>query len=121
QGEPRPRHLRAATRPATRTVEGLADPGINPWVPWAAGALVSDATDLAHFYAALLGGNLVSKATLHAMEQTVAAGNGSDGLGIFAAHLSCGTAWGHDGAILDYYSRVIASADGTRVLVESAR
>ena len=117
----RPLHLDATALPTTRTVQGLADPGTNPWLPWAAGALVSDATDLARFYTALLRGKLFSKATLHEMEQTVAAGNGSDGLGIFAAHLSCGTAWGHDGGILDYYSRVIASADGERVLVESAR
>jgi D-alanyl-D-alanine carboxypeptidase len=117
----RPLHLGATTLPTTRQVQGLADPGTNPWVPWAAGALVSDASDLARFYTALLGGKLFSKATLHEMEQTVPAGNGSDGLGIFAAHLSCGIAWGHDGGILDYYSRVIASADGKRVLVEAAR
>ena len=117
----RPLHLSATTLPTTRQVPGLADPGTNPWLPWAAGALVSDATDLARFYTALLGGKLVAKATLHEMERTVAAGNGSDGLGIFAAHLLCGIAWGHDGGILDYYSRVIASADGRRVLVESAR
>jgi D-alanyl-D-alanine carboxypeptidase len=117
----RPLRLDATTLPTTRKVRGLADPGMNPWLPWAAGALVSDATDLARFYGALLGGKLVTKATLHEMERTVAAGKGSDGLGIFAAHLTCGTAWGHDGGILDYYSRVIASADGKRVLVESAR
>ncbi len=117
----RPLKLTATTLPTTRTIAGLSDPGTNPWLPWAAGALVSDASDLARFYAALLGGKLVSKASLHAMEQTVAAGGGRDGLGLFQASLPCGTAWGHDGGILDYNSRVIASADGTRVLVEAAR
>jgi D-alanyl-D-alanine carboxypeptidase len=117
----RPLGLTATTLPTTRTVAGLADHGTNPWLPWAAGALVSDASDLARFYSALLGGKLVSRASLHAMEQTVAAGGGRDGLGLFQASLPCGTAWGHDGGILDYNSRVIASADGTRVLVEAAR
>jgi D-alanyl-D-alanine carboxypeptidase len=117
----RPLHLDSTSLPTTRKVPGLADPGTNPWLPWAAGALISDATDIARFYTALLSGKLVTKATLREMEQTVQAGNGKDGLGIFAAQLSCGTAWGHDGGILDYYSRVIASADGKRVLVESAR
>ena len=117
----RPLHLDATKLPTTRKLTGLADPGTNPWLPWAAGALVSDANDLARFYTALLSGKIVTKARLREMETTVAAGNGSDGLGIFAAHLSCATAWGHDGGILDYYSRVIASADGKRVLVESAR
>ena len=117
----RPLHLSSTSLPTTRTVPGLADTGTNPWLPWAAGAIVSDATDLARFYTALLGGKLLAKATQHEMEQTVAAGGGRDGLGIFQASLSCGTAWGHDGGILDYYSRVIASADGKRVLVESAR
>jgi len=117
----RPLGLDATTLPTTRRVAGLADPGTNPWLPWAAGAIVSDAVDLDRFYAALLGGKLVSRATLHEMEQTVAAGGGRDGLGLFLAKLSCGDAWGHDGGILDYYSRVIASADGRRVLVELAR
>lgn len=117
----RPLALTATTLPTTRKVKGLADQGTNPWLAWSSGALVSDATDLARFYTALLGGKLVSQATLHEMEQTVAAGGGRDGLGLFSAPLSCGTAWGHDGGILDYNSRVIATADGRRVLVEAAR
>ncbi len=60
-----PLKLTATTLPTTRKVKGLIDQGTNPWLPWAAGALVSDATDLARFYTALLGGKLVSKATLH--------------------------------------------------------
>jgi D-alanyl-D-alanine carboxypeptidase len=117
----RPLKLGATSLPTTRTVKGLADQGTNPWLAWASGALVSNAADLARFYTALLGGKLVSKPTLREMEHTVAAGGGRDGLGLFQATLSCGVAWGHDGGILDYNSRVIASADGKRVLVEAAR
>ena len=114
-----PLGLRSTRFPTTRHVSGLSDPGTNPTLPWAAGAVVSDARDLAAFYAALFGGRLLGRAALNEMRQTV--GPEHDGLGVFAVPLSCGTFWGHDGGILDYVSSVVASADGRRVLVISAR
>ena len=120
----RPLHLDATELARTRTPRGLHDSGTNPWLPWAAGSLVSTASDLARFYSALLGGKLLSRQALAEMEQAVVTGGPlreRDGLGIFSTRLACGTFWGHDGGILDYYTQVVASGDGTRVLVRFAR
>ena len=48
--------LVSTRRSTTRKLPGLRDGGTNPWLPWAAGSIVSDARDLARFCAALLGG-----------------------------------------------------------------
>ena len=118
----RPLGLDATELASTRRVRGLADPGTNPWLPWAAGGIVSTPLDLARFYGALLGGRLLSRPLLAEMTRTVIAGYvGRYGLGIVPNPLSCGTAWGHDGGILDYATRVLASSDGTRVLVQFMR
>jgi len=56
------------------------------------------------------------------MKQTVPAQpDGADGLGIFSTPTRCGTAWGHDGHILDYSTLVAATPDGRRVAIVSAR
>jgi D-alanyl-D-alanine carboxypeptidase len=94
----------------------LTDGGTNPNLPWAAGGIVSDTADVAHFYTALLSGKLISRTELSAMEQTVENG---DGLGIFGTDLGCGRAWGHQGEILNYQTYVEASEDGRRVAVVS--
>ena len=118
----RPLGLGGTELAATRKVRGLADPGTNPWLPWAAGGIVSSPRDVARFYSALLGGRLLPQRLLDEMKRTVAAGGlGRYGLGIFPTPLRCGIAWGHDGGILDYATRVLASSDGTRVLVQFAR
>jgi len=108
--------------PRTRRLRDLADGGENPNVPWAAGALVSNAQDMARFFSALLSGRLLSKASLTQMKQTVVVGQEvEDGLGIFSTHLACGRVWGHEGGIMDYTTFVTASDDGDRVAVISVR
>ena len=91
---------------------------------WAAGAIVSDAQDLARFFSALLSGHLVSQASLAKMMQTVPGSLGifsQDGLGIFVTSLPCGWFWGHPGRILDYGTLVAASGNGARIVVISIR
>ena len=72
---------------------GPRDGGYNPNVPWAAGAIVSNAHDLSRFYSALLSGRILSSATLATMKKTV---DGA-GLGICSTELACGRAWSHAG------------------------
>ncbi len=103
--------------PETRRLPDLADGGYNPNLPWAAGAIVSNAHDLSRFYSALLSGRLLSGTSLATMKKTVA----GIGLGIFPTGLPCGRAWGHDGYIVDYQTLVSASEEGDRVMVVSLR
>ena len=103
--------------PTTRRVPDLADGGYNPNLPWAAGAIVSNAHDLSRFYSALLSGRLLSSASLASMKKTVA----GIGLGIFQTTLPCGRSWGHLGYIVDYQTLVSASEEGDRVAVVSLR
>ena len=101
--------------PQTRRLPDLDDAGYNPNVPWAAGAIVSNARDLSRFYSALLSGRILSSASLATMKTTV----GGAGLGIWPTDLPCGRAWGHAGGILDYLTLVSASEEGDRVAVIS--
>jgi len=91
---------------------------VSAWSPswyWAAGALVSNAADLARFYQALLSGRLLRPALLHRMITTVDTGNGFRyGLGIFTAPTPCGTIWGHDGSVLGYLSFAYNDRSGSR-------
>jgi TolB protein len=103
--------------PRTPRLSDLADGGYNPNVPWAAGAIVSNARDLSRFYSALLSGRILSAASLSTMKKTV----GGVGLGIFPTALACGRSWGHLGAIIDYVTLVSASEQGDRVAVVSIR
>ena len=106
--------------PKTRRVTDLHDDGENPKVPWAAGAIVSNAQDLSRFYSALLAGQLLSGESLAAMKQAGDAhGAPASGLGLFAIDTRCGRFWGHDGGILGYATLVSANEDGDRVAVIS--
>lgn len=80
--------------------------------------IVSTTADLATFYSALLGGKLVPRAELAAMERTV--GTRTDpqaGLGVFRSSLPCGIAWGHGGNDSGYSDQVFASPDASTVVV----
>jgi D-alanyl-D-alanine carboxypeptidase len=79
---------------------------------WAAGAIVSDAHDIATFFAALLGGKLLPESLLR--EMIPQAGYG---LGLVAYRTPCGTAFGHTGNLLGYVSAAWSSRDGKRRVV----
>jgi D-alanyl-D-alanine carboxypeptidase len=91
----------------------------NPSWAWAAGALVSTAGDLARFYGALLGGELLGAAELREMATTVAISNGPAGygLGLASDPLRCGNALGHSGGVPGYTSVAYSSPDGVRQAV----
>jgi D-alanyl-D-alanine carboxypeptidase len=117
----------------------LGVPGTNPpqWLGssieshsyWGAGGIVSTADDLATFYRALLGGELLAKVQLDEMLRTVDTGTDSlaqlgsghawAGLGIFDIELDCGPAWGHGGdtALPPYSNQVLVSRDGSKVVI----
>jgi D-alanyl-D-alanine carboxypeptidase len=86
---------------------------------WSAGAVVSNARDLARFYTALLSGRLLSPALLRQMTTTVDAGQigAAYGLGIFTLDTPCGRIWGHDGGIPGYVSFAFTNRAGTRSAV----
>ncbi|MFC8433894.1 serine hydrolase domain-containing protein [Streptomyces sp. NPDC057253] len=89
---------------------------LDPRVAGAAGELVTTLADLDRFYAALLGGRLLSPYWLHEMTDTRTA-HGLYGMGLFPVKLSCGTTvWGHNGRITGSYVRTAATMDGRRVL-----
>jgi len=98
-----------------------------PWLGYAdvpsaslagAGGIVSTADDVATFFRALLGGELIGPDLLAEMTDTIEGGEGyRAGLGIFEEDLSCGTAWGHGGEWPAYSSMAIASRDGSKVVV----
>jgi D-alanyl-D-alanine carboxypeptidase len=92
-----------------------------------AGGIVSTADDLATFYRALLGGKLLAEAQLGEMLKTVdtdtdplagqGPGHGWAGLGIFRIELDCGMPWGHGGDYPSYSNQVLATRDGSKVVV----
>ena len=117
-----PLELEHTELPTTRRVRGLDDPGENPNVSWAAGALVSDTGDLVRFFSALLSGRVLPESWLAEMKRTVdvdGMGTLRDGLGIFSSQLPCGRFWGHGRGILAYGTLVRASEEGDRVAVVS--
>jgi len=84
------------------------------WI-WAAGAVISNTSDLATFYRGLLAGDLLEPESLDEMKTTVSAGPGVGyGLGILSLNLPCGTAWGHDGIFIGYYTVALSTEDGAR-------
>jgi D-alanyl-D-alanine carboxypeptidase len=82
----------------------------------AAGDLVASAPDLARFFRALLGGELLPAAQLHAME-TVRSRYGL-GLGVFST--ACGRAWGHTGNLNGLLTIAWSSRDGRRQAIVMA-
>ena len=88
---------------------------LSPSYGWAAGAVVSNAPDLARFYRALLGGKLLRPDLLRAMEAPVANGKSGVapyGLGLIRLSLGCGTVFGHAGSIAGYEAYAYNSKDG---------
>jgi D-alanyl-D-alanine carboxypeptidase len=83
---------------------------------WTAGALVSTAEDVATFFRALAGGELLSPASLAAMTQGFEDG-ASTGLGVFAAELDGGTGVVHRGELHGFRSFAVATMTGDDLLV----
>ena len=127
-----PLHLQATSLPAAPRIAGphahgyflrpLEDVTVgSPSVQWAAGALVSNADDLAGFYRALLGGRLLRSDLLQLMETTVAApqlgARHAYGLGLEKVAEPCGALWGHTGASPGYVAAALNSKDAKRQVV----
>jgi D-alanyl-D-alanine carboxypeptidase len=103
---------------------------VTAWSPsglGAAGAILSDADDVARFYRALLRGQLFPKRLLKAMQtiDPVATGGvldagiagGGWGLGLLRESYPCGEAWGHDSEHPGYMTAAWSSKDGSRQVV----
>jgi D-alanyl-D-alanine carboxypeptidase len=127
-----PLRLRATTLPTGPGIAGRHAHGYflrpledvtlgSPSVQWAAGALVSNADDLARFFRALLGGRLLRPDFLQLMTTTVAApllGPGNAyGLGLQKLPEPCGALWGHTGASPGYVADALNSKHGRRQVV----
>jgi D-alanyl-D-alanine carboxypeptidase len=97
--------------------------GLSPY-PWAAGAVVANAADVASFYRALLSGRLLNAGSLRALKTTVAEEKGADldaryGLGIERLVTPCGIAWGHSGNTPGYDVWALSSTNGDKQVVLS--
>ena len=94
---------------------------INPSGAWAAGAIVSTASDLSRFYQALLGGRLLSSQMLREMKTGVEETPGDPtvqyGLGIERDANPCGTIWGLGGSIPGYEDSAFWNQRTHRVVV----
>jgi D-alanyl-D-alanine carboxypeptidase len=94
---------------------------INSSSEWAAGGMISTASDWARFDSALLSGKLLPPAELKAMRTTVPedpaspAGDGY-GLGLIKVVTPCGTVWGHDGQVGGYNSVTYTDNTGRRTV-----
>jgi D-alanyl-D-alanine carboxypeptidase len=113
--------------PAGTAVAGPARPAgyvdttrINISTEWAAGGMVSTASDWARFDRALLSGKLLPAAQLKEMRTTVAEEaefpNRRYGLGLEQVSTPCGTVWGHNGQVPGYSSENYTDATGTRTV-----
>ncbi len=130
-----PAHLHATTFTPSRTLPAPAAHGyfvfsgdersditdLYPY-PWASGAMVATAPDVARFYRSLLSGRLLPRRLLAAMRTTVDAsaedGPGTAyGLGLERFPTPCGPAWGHGGNFPGYVTYVYSSPDGSRQTV----
>jgi D-alanyl-D-alanine carboxypeptidase len=84
---------------------------------WGAGNLVADADDVAVFYEALLGGKLVSSASLAQMKTLVMqTPERGQGLGLVSGENRCGKFFGHDGSVPGYFSDALVMNSGREVV-----
>ena len=82
--------------------------------PWADGAIVSNARDLAVFFVALLRGKLVPPRLVAQMEKIVPGSHG-EGLGLYRLPSPCGRwFYGHTGGTPGYVTFAAGSRDGRR-------
>ncbi|MFD9686831.1 serine hydrolase domain-containing protein [Kitasatospora sp. NPDC059088] len=91
------------------------------WV-WAAGAVISTASDLDRFLGALMAGDnggLVSDDSLRQMEAAIPTPTAkiSYGLGLRRISLTCGDVYGHGGIVQGFQTQSFATPDGKRSVV----
>ena len=85
--------------------------------PWADGAIVSNAHDLAVFFGALLRGKLVPPRLVAQMEKIVPGSHG-EGMGLYRLPSPCGRwFYGHTGGTPGYVTFAAGSRDGRRFFV----
>lgn len=113
------------------SVLGVDEPLLNTTLynhTWggAAGSLITNLDDLTRFWRALQRGQLLSRASMAAMHDTVEATDiqvvipgARYGLGIFWVKTACGGYWMHDGDTFGFATRNGVDEDGARVLVMS--
>ncbi|MCR3745825.1 D-alanyl-D-alanine carboxypeptidase [Actinomadura glauciflava] len=113
-GLPRPHAHGYALLPDGRTVDATR---MNPSLDWAAGEMISTTRDLGRFLDGLLGGRLLSPATLAAMRAVHPTGAGfAYGLGLQEYALPCGKRMiGHSGQLIGYTTYALRSDDGRQM------
>jgi D-alanyl-D-alanine carboxypeptidase len=98
---------------------------LDPSVFWAAGAMISTATDLNRFFGALLGGRLLPPALQRALVATRPTHdwlpNAGYGVGLSSLRLPDGrTLWGMGGALFGSWSYSYGTRDGAHLLTVNA-
>ncbi|WP_433462036.1 serine hydrolase domain-containing protein [Spirillospora sp. CA-128828] len=113
-GLPLPHAHGYALLPDGRTVDATR---MNPSLDWAAGEMISTTRDLGRFLDGLLGGRLLSPATLAAMRDTRPTDAGfAYGLGLQEFLLPCGKHMiGHSGQLIGYTTYALRSDDGRQM------
>jgi D-alanyl-D-alanine carboxypeptidase len=85
---------------------------------WAAGALVSTASDLDRFFRALFTLRILPRRLVRLMQDALVAQPGYRyGLGLEETRYGCGPAWGHSGDVPGYTAIVRASRPARRLVV----
>jgi D-alanyl-D-alanine carboxypeptidase len=85
---------------------------LEPSLAGPAGAIISTLDDQVTFYRALFGGQVISAASLALMRTTYPGIKDGYGFGIYRTNLSCGAAWGHNGATPGYFTETLISDNG---------
>jgi D-alanyl-D-alanine carboxypeptidase len=91
--------------------------GLSPTMAGPGGAVVSTAADVATFYRALFGGELLSPGLLGTMMETLPGEHGALGYGLQTRVESCGTFYGHGGNFPGYLMFAWSSPSGDRQAV----
>jgi D-alanyl-D-alanine carboxypeptidase len=114
---PHARGYRAPSHEGVVTGEPVPTTGEDAAWAWGAGAIVSNADELARFFSALLRGELLDADLLRDMQTVVPAGRNRYGLGLAAFPTPCGTAWGHTGNVGGYVTIAWNTRNASRQLV----
>lgn len=90
---------------------------VSPSVYWGTGNVTSTTRDVADFFDALLGGDLLSPELLAEMTSFEPMSPGNEyGLGLSRGTFNCGSGIGHDGAVAGYMTAALKMDDGRTVV-----